>query len=168
MNINFCSKRVYEPLVLLGVSSLLFLLFSLRFTLSFDVFKGSSCLNATALLVDTWDKDISRNELIGFHFPVEGDKTFKKGLPFLKIARGVPGDIIDVTPTITKTMDRTIKLDLTRVANKLNIDLKTISRRVTLGDGQYFAMGETINSYDSRFWGKINEENIIGKGYVIF
>ncbi|WP_449357414.1 S26 family signal peptidase [Alishewanella longhuensis] len=32
---------------------------------------------------------------------------------------------------------------------------------------EFFMMGETITSYDSRYWGTVKQEDIIGKAYAI-
>jgi conjugal transfer pilin signal peptidase TrbI len=167
-NLSIRNRRIYEPVILFIICGIAFALFSARYYLTFEVQKGYSCLYAKALLVDTWDKDIERNDLFAFKFPVEGDAIFPKHTNFLKIARGVPGDVIDVTPNTTTTMSHRITLDMRPVATKLERDLSVISREVTLGEGEFFAMGETVYSYDSRFWGAVPKDNIIGKAYVIF
>jgi len=162
------NRRIYEPLVLFFICGVLFALFSMRYYLTFEVQKGYSCLNATALLVDTWDKEINRNDLFAFKFPLDKDPIFPKHTKFLKIARGIPGDVINVTPHVTTTMSHKITISMIPVAEKLKRDLTLIPKKVTLGKDDYFAMGETIYSYDSRFWGAVPKDNIIGKAYVIF
>jgi signal peptidase I len=36
-------------------------------------------------------------------------------------------------------------------------------------EGQYFAMGDnSANSFDSRYWGAVPEENLVGRGFVVY
>ena len=38
-----------------------------------------------------------------------------------------------------------------------------------LPPGSYFAMGDnSYNSYDSRYWGPVPEENLVGRGLLVY
>lgn len=42
--------------------------------------------------------------------------------------------------------------------------LRQVQQPFTLGDGQYFVLGDNVAvSYDSRYWGAVNESMIIGR-----
>ncbi len=43
-----------------------------------------------------------------------------------------------------------------------------VIRKLTVAENSYFMVGETITSYDSRYWGEVDQKDIIGKAYVVF
>jgi|TARA_B100001059_G_C17838853_1_gene590396 signal peptidase I len=119
-------------------------------------------------IVDNRDKDIKRGDLVAFKFNKE-DKNFDKGLNFIKIAAGVPGDEIKFSPNemLVNRVESKIA-GMTHAINFLQLNPKEYERQITLNENEFFMVGETIYSYDSRFWGPINEEDILGKAYAIF
>jgi signal peptidase I len=39
----------------------------------------------------------------------------------------------------------------------------------TIPEAKYFAMGDnSYNSYDSRWWGPVPEENVVGRGLLVY
>jgi signal peptidase I len=39
----------------------------------------------------------------------------------------------------------------------------------TVPEHRYFAMGDnSYNSYDSRYWGPVPEENLVGRGLLVY
>lgn len=133
--------------------------------------------------------DPQRGDVMVFRFP-EDDKT-----PFIKRVVGVPGDRISYLDKIlyvngveisqekigiyqgvgsgvgmTGSTILTEHLDpvLHTILNSPDRSSKEVDEFV-VPDGEYFVMGDNRdNSLDSRFWGTVPDENIIGRAFRIW
>jgi len=99
-----------------------------------------------------------RGDVIVFKYPVNPDKDF------IKRVIGLPGETLEIRD------------------NKLYINGEFVEQPflppyltygdfgpVTIPEGRYFMMGDNRNnSEDSRFWGTLPSENIIGKTLLIY
>jgi signal peptidase I len=129
--------------------------------------------------------DVKRGDIIVFRYPVDIRQTF------VKRCIGVPGDRIRV---VNKEVYRNgVKLDEPYKYNKtdyvdayrdnfpgepnLSVDHRAIDMlqnhvvngEVVVPPNSYFAMGDNRDSsLDSRYWGFVPRENIIGKPLIIY
>ncbi len=133
--------------------------------------------------------DPERGDIMVFRFP-EDDKT-----PFIKRVVGVPGDTVTYTDKTLTINGNKIDLDKIGVyqgvgsgtvmtgANILQEDLVTVTHDIltspdrrskeikdfVVPEDEYFVMGDNRdNSLDSRFWGTVPDENIIGRAFRIW
>lgn len=142
-------------------------LFISRFTLSIPS-SDSQCLEAKMFLVDKSDKNIKRGDLVAFKFEKE-DQYFEKGMSFIKIAAGLENDHIEFTPEAIKVNNAKLTIKgMNHVINALELDSANYNQKIRVKQNEIFVVGETIYSYDSRYWGSINKDSIIGKAYAIF
>lgn len=92
----------------------------------------------------------------------EGIRGFADGTRLLKRVRGVPGDAIAVRAGEVaingEAVDRLRPEAMTRLG-KVAADFE---RAYTLAGNQYFVMGETPSSYDSRYTGPIERRQVMG------
>ncbi len=130
-----------------------------------------------------------RGDVMVFRWP-EDDKT-----PFIKRVIGVPGDRITYTDKVLKINGKVIKTErigvyqgvgsgsgmtgaeilteyLDPVVHNILISPDRQSKEVrdfVVPEGEYFVMGDNRdNSLDSRFWGTVPDENIIGRAFRIW
>jgi signal peptidase I len=129
--------------------------------------------------------DVKRGDIIVFRYPVDIRQTF------VKRCIGVPGDRIRV---VNKEVYRNgVKLDEPYKYNKTDyidayrdnfpgepnvmvdrraVDMlqnHTVNGEVVVPPNSYFAMGDNRDSsLDSRYWGFVPRENIIGKPLIIY
>jgi signal peptidase I len=106
-----------------------------------------------------------RGDIIVFKYPVDENRDF------IKRVIGVPGDTIEIK-------DKMVYVN----GNELSDDGYVVHRDETIIPGQrdnlgpvtipedsYFVMGDNRDgSYDSRFWGYVKKEEILGKALIIY
>ena len=129
-----------------------------------------------------------RGDIIVFRYPED------TGIPYIKRIIGLPGDHISYrnrTLYINKVPVKQeligfyegqgtggmksgaelLKEQLGRVEHNILIDVGRFSTddQVTVPDGHYYVMGDNRdNSKDSRFWGFVPDENLMGRAFMIW
>jgi conjugal transfer pilin signal peptidase TrbI len=137
-----------------------------RFLIGGDNQKDKCLPDHFVYLIDTYDKDIRRGDLVAFR---SNGMTpfFRDGTIVIKIAAGIAGDTIEVDPEqITINGEEQLKgLPLAQI---LKQPVRHYVRKESLQDGQLFVIGKTDRSFDSRYLGPIQSSQVIGKAYAIY
>ena len=106
-------------------------------------------------------KDLRRGDVIVFKYPQDPEVAYVKRLI------GLPGEKVEM-------IGRTIYIDGKPIEEKYTQYIEPSSVYGHFGPcqvppGQYFAMGDNRdNSQDSRFWGFVPRDHIIGKAWLIY
>jgi signal peptidase I len=106
-------------------------------------------------------KDLKRGDVIVFKYPRNPDVAYVKRLI------GLPGERVEM-------MGRKVYINGVALEETYTqyIDAGSVYEHYgpfIVPEGHYFAMGDNRdNSQDSRFWGYVPRENIIGKGLTIY
>jgi type IV secretory pathway protease TraF len=165
-------KRYYPALIVAGVMLSYFFYFSQRYVIGLPG-PYSACLQARYFIVDTWDKDIEEGDLVAFYMNSE-NHFYPQGLSWVKLVAAGPNSSVHVTPShVHKEGGEPIELDMTYLLNIALMDQpigtpEDFTKTHHLGDDEYFMIGDTMLSYDSRFWGYMKTADIRGKAYAIF
>jgi len=130
----------------------------------------------------------SRGDVVVFRFPKEPE------IDYIKRVIGLPGDVIGysnkqiyvngkavnqeflspyegVGSGFNMTGNRLHKEQLGEVSHHILVDPDRLSQygEFTVPAGEYFVMGDNRdNSNDSRFWGFVPEQNLVGKALLIW
>ncbi len=112
------------------------------------------------LIVDQISKDFtgpSRDSVIIFKYPKDETKYF------IKRVIGIPGDVIEIKDGAVivngKTIEEPFIDDINRKSDNMD--------EITLSPGEYFVLGDNRKgSLDSRSWGTVKEDLIIGRPIV--
>jgi signal peptidase I len=114
----------------------------------------------TGLHAALW-REPERQQLIVFRPPIAGAHDF------IKRVIGVPGDRIELRGGAVWVNGRVLEEPyVTLPMNPMEI---YPYQSIRLGPRQYFVMGDNRgNSYDSRYWGPVPRENIIGTPMFIY
>jgi len=79
----------------------------------------------------------------------------------------MPGDHIVVSVDAVSVNGIVYKNNMRQLLMKIDVDEADVVKDFYLNDGQYFVIGETPLSYDSRFWGPIQRDDMIGDAYAM-
>jgi signal peptidase I len=106
-------------------------------------------------------KELKRGDVIVFKYPQSPEVAYVKRLI------GLPGEKVEMVGRTVYINGQPLKEDYTQY-----IDAGSIHERYgpfQVPEGKYFAMGDNRdNSQDSRFWGYVPRDHIIGKALAIY
>lgn len=103
-----------------------------------------------------------------FAFSAQGlAPVFEDGTTIVKVVEGMPGDQVNVTIESTSINGRTVGEGL-QVATDLGVDPSRYVREGNVPDDRYWFFGRTLDSFDSRYWGSVAKQQIVGKAYPIW
>lgn len=112
------------------------------------------------------DKTISRPEERGELWTATGIDVTPVILPRHKVVKyvwGLPGDTVEVHAKGISVNGQYIDtFPLVREGFEA-ADVSRFERTITLADDEYFLIGDTAVSFDSRFWGPVKESQLIGR-----
>lgn len=99
----------------------------------------------------------NRGEVIVFNYPLDPGKDFVKRVV------GLPGETVEVR-------DGTVYIDGEALPEPyLQRRDASSSRPLALGEGEYYVIGDNRrNSNDSRAWGAVPEDNIVGRVWLVY
>ena len=151
-----------------------------RYRIAVDTL-ATQCLPGTRVyLIDTYVRDLHRGDIAVFAARglaaaiARGHEStrslaahYQDGTRIIKVVAGMPGDQIAVTEEQTTVNGRQIGEGLDLAAS-LALPVETFTRTEAVPQGAYCVMGETRNSFDSRYWGYVVQEQVIGRAYAIF
>ena len=93
----------------------------------------------------------------------------KKGAKLLKIVAARGGDTVRVEDDGVWVNDKIfLAVPLQGIAGRLKVDLGALKKTITVPPHQLYLVGNTDRSYDSRFWGTIDEKNVVGRAVAIW
>jgi len=104
------------------------------------------------------------DDIIVFEYPVDPSKDF------IKRVIGLPGDTIEIKNKIVIRNGEELEEPYIQHTDQLILPTKRDNMAsLTVPEGSYFVMGDNRDeSHDSRFWGFVPRENILGKAWILY
>ena len=92
---------------------------------------------------------------------------FQDGQVIIKRTAGVPGDRIQVDPETVRINGAKVGEGLA-LAGTLERPAEDFLRDDIIPPHQLWVMGATADSFDSRYWGFLPEQRVIGRAYALW
>ncbi len=150
-----------------------------RYRIAIDT-QATQCLPGTRIyLVDTYTRDVRRGDVVVFsargldklieqgHAAAQAlAPSYRDGTKLIKVVAGVSGDRVVVKDDGVTVNGKAVGegLDL---AVTLARPPEAFARDEQVPVGMYWVMGETRDSFDSRYWGYVARTQVIGRAYGI-
>jgi len=142
-------------------------LFTARYHFAFDSQEDRCLPDYRFYLIDKWDTKMVRHNLYAFRG--EGvEPVFRDGQGMLKKLAGLPGDRVEIDNTEQILINNELIATGLAAAEKLGQANSAFYGQGEIGPGRYWFTGETENSFDSRYWGTVSDDQIIGRAHPIF
>lgn len=112
-------------------------------------------------------KDPKSGDIIVFKFPKD------RSIDYIKRVVGVPGDKIEVKNKKVYRNDKLAEDPFAHFTSTTilpgSVSPKDNFGPITVPEGKYFVMGDNRdNSSDSRFWGFVETDDVLGKAMIIY
>lgn len=110
-------------------------------------------------------RPFDRGDLVSFRFP--GSKYYAENSIFVKEVRGMPGDHLEMRNDRTVWLNGRF-LDTVRATDSQGRAVEPLHFDGPIPEGHYFMYASAPNSYDSRYYGLIGKEQILGKAIPLW
>jgi conjugal transfer pilin signal peptidase TrbI len=161
-----CRQGALRTAVIFAASAACVWGFSTRYQVGVDGQRDPLCLPYRVFLIDKWDKDLERGELFAFR-TMTMEPFVANGTTVIKTLRGMPGDEIRVDGEVYVNGVWYGEL-LDGHLQKIGKSAADLVRVQIVPPGHLFAMGEHPRSYDSRYWGFVEQELVVGRAYGLW
>ncbi|MCL9823405.1 signal peptidase I [Helicobacter colisuis] len=148
----FCLSALVLILVLMEA-------FKKYYSLAF--FRTNSITNVTWVILERDIKKYSslKNKIVSFDFPID-TQYFKKDTPFAKEVKCESGDTLNTQGK--EYFCNSIPIGKARTTDSNGNPVKQFIFNGVIPENYYFVMGDNPKSFDSRYWGFLEKENIRG------
>lgn len=158
-------------IVKMGVALILIFLFWSffieRYRIGIDSQMDKCLPGYSVYLIDLKDRAPKKGEV--FAFAARGmEPFFEDGTQIVKILTGMPGDTVEINQDLHVMVNKEIVGLGMDYAEQLQLQLDKFIGKAVLSEGNYWFMGKTRRSFDSRYWGTVKEEQILGRAYALF
>lgn len=107
--------------------------------------------------------DPQRGDIVVFKFPEDETKDY------IKRVIGTPGDTVEIRDKAVYINGEKLNEPYVRHTKFDNVPIRDNFGPVTIPEGRYFMLGDNREgSFDSRWWGTVKREKIVGKALIIY
>ena len=166
--------RVKQPWPLFGLKCFLALtlmvfagyLIGSRYRLG--VVAGIPCLPASLYLYSLTPGEMIRGDQVVFKTDLRIEPQFPAGTTFIKLVQCLPGDEVEIDNTChVRCLGPEGPVYQSRleddILQKLGRSCREFSTNYRIPPDRYFVVGTLSHSFDSRYWGLVNRDQVLGK-----
>lgn len=117
-------------------------------------------------LIDHWDRTFDSNDLMAFAGDQRVEPFFRNDQTFIKRVKGLPGETIDQEGDAIRVNQENIGEGFPLI-NHPGVTNAIGGASFRLQPMTYWVMGDQPRSFDSRYWGVVYQQQIIGKAYAL-
>ena len=141
--------------------------FASRYRIGYDPQILSCIPEFSVYLLDLKDQDLERGAL--FAFKAERmEPIWEEGTQMVKYLYGMPGDTVEIDKFQNVKINNVLIAHGLYVADKVGKKKEDFMGKGTLGPDSYWFFGTSSKSFDSRYWGHVNSDQVIGRVYPLF
>lgn len=160
---RFAIKLVVLSSILLGTG----LVVVDRYRIGMDPQVEKCIPGITFYLIDRKDKRLERGKT--FVFRARGlEPVFADGTQMVKYLRAMPDDMVEVSEDQTIRVNGQLVGEGLSQASRLGLPETHFIGSGRVSEGSYWFMGTSNLSFDSRYWGAVKKEQIVGRAYPLF
>ena len=155
---------------LIGITVLILLFacwFTQRFKIGYDPQRERCLPNHAVYLIDMNDKALHPGETYAFS-SLGLQPIYPDGTTMVKILSAMPGDQVEVNEAWEIKVNGRVLQNGLHMARRLNLTALSFIGKGVLADNEYWFLGQSRNSFDSRYWGTVKGGQIIGRAYPLF
>ena len=127
----------------------------------------SSLVGHWFFIVDRHNKQVERGALVAFRTDDRMMPWYSPGAIFIKQVAALPGDRVDVDEQGMRVNGQTVT-DTLLLTDTLNKPVEAFARSEAVQPGRYWVLGTSPDSFDSRYWGPIRRDQIVGTAMAVF
>ena len=148
--------------ILWAMSIVALIAFQLFFKLGINV---TESLPSKAFLITKFDHKVSKGDFVSFSWG--GAEPYPKGVEFVKMVKGVPGDVVSYRGRLVFINDEFVAIAKPHSRTKKPLELGPSG---VIPEGKYFVYATHPDSLDSRYalTGWIDQSSVRGRAYPIF
>lgn len=160
-------RFTFEAVITLAVLWTAGTAFASRYRIGYDPQKEKCLPGYSAFLIDLKDQHLERGGI--YAFVTRGLTPFyKDGTRMVKILRGMPGDTVEIKAQREVIVNGEVVGEGLYLADALHQPESRFYGKAELKEGNYWFMGKSPLSFDSRYWGTVKDDQIIGRAYPLF
>jgi conjugal transfer pilin signal peptidase TrbI len=117
-------------------------------------------------LIDRWERSFAENDLMAFEGDTRVEPFFQKAQTFIKRVKGLPGQTVDQQGDVIRVNREGVGRGFPLMTHP-GIGNAVGESPFRLQPMTYWVMGDQPKSFDSRYWGVVYQQQIIGKAYAL-
>lgn len=145
--------------------------FAGHYRIVYDAIQGANCLPYSVFLVDLTDQKAQRGAYVAF-VTRQMEPFYANGTLAVKEVAGIPGDRVKVSESgvVVNGKPRGSLLHLREGERlwRMGRRISEVERDEVVPLGHLWMMGTHPRSFDSRYWGYIDHEQVIGRAIPLW